>query len=46
MPGAGKGNDYRKVDKKKFDKNFEAILGKKEIRDFHKDKKNQERKEV
>jgi hypothetical protein len=37
--GAGKGDDYRKVDKKKFDKNFEAIFGKKDIEDFQKDKK-------
>jgi hypothetical protein len=37
--GAGKGDDYRKVDKKKFDKNFDNIFGKKDIEDFHKDKK-------
>jgi hypothetical protein len=36
---AGKGDDYRKVDKKKFDKNFDAIFGKREIEEFHKDKK-------
>jgi len=35
---AGKGDDYRKVDKKKFDKNYEAIFGKKDILDFHKEK--------
>ncbi len=32
MSGAGKGSDYRKVDKKKFDENFENIFGKKEKR--------------
>jgi len=37
--GAGKGDDYRKVDKKKFDKNFDNIFGKKEIEDFQKNKK-------
>lgn len=42
MPGAGKGSDYRKVDKKKFDENFEAIFGKKEISEFHKDKDKKE----
>jgi|WetSurMetagenome_2_1015567.scaffolds.fasta_scaffold461754_1 hypothetical protein len=36
--GAGKGDDYRRVDKKKFDKNYEAIFGKKDIPEFHKDK--------
>lgn len=36
---AGKGDDYRKVDKKKYDKNYEAIFGKKEISDFHKNDK-------
>jgi hypothetical protein len=29
--GAGKGDDYRKVDKKKFDKNFDNIFGKRDI---------------
>lgn len=27
MSSAGKGDDYRKVDKKKYDANFEAIFG-------------------
>jgi hypothetical protein len=36
---AGKGDDYRRVDKNKYDKNFEAIFGKKEIEDFQKDNK-------
>ena len=40
---AGKGDDYRRVDKKKFDRNFEAIFGKKEIEDFHKDKSEKKR---
>lgn len=42
---AGKGDDYRRVDKNKFDKNFEAIFGKKEIKDFHKDKTEKKRPE-
>lgn len=36
---AGKGDDYRKVNKKEFDKNYEKIFGKKEVEDFNKDKK-------
>jgi hypothetical protein len=35
---AGKGDDYRKVNKQKYDKNYEAIFGKKNIEDFNKDK--------
>lgn len=38
---AGKGDVYRKVDKNKFDKNYEAIFGKKEI-----PKKNDNDKEI
>jgi hypothetical protein len=34
MSGAGKGDTYRKVDKNKFDASYEAIFGKKEVRDF------------
>lgn len=36
---AGKGDDYRKVNKKEYDRNYEIIFGKKNIEDFHKDKK-------
>lgn len=43
---AGKGDDYRRVDKKKFDKNFEAIFGKKEISDFQKDKQPEKTKDT
>jgi hypothetical protein len=43
---AGKGDDYRRVDKKKFDKNFEAIFGKRDIEDFQKDKKPEEQKDT
>ena len=42
MSGAGKGDDYRKVDKKKFDNNFENIFGKKDILEYHKDKEIKE----
>ena len=35
---AGKGDDYRRVNKKEFDKNFENIFGKKDIEEFHKNK--------
>lgn len=42
MSGAGKGSDYRKVDKKKFDENFENIFGKKDIEEFHKEKEQKE----
>lgn len=38
MNGAGKGSDYRRVDKKKFDKNYENIFGKKEAAEFQKEK--------
>ncbi|HEX3019383.1 MAG TPA: hypothetical protein VHP36_03735 [Chitinispirillaceae bacterium] len=34
MSGAGKGDTYRKVDRKRFDASYEAIFGKKEERDF------------
>lgn len=39
MSGAGKGDTYRKVDKKKFDATYESIFGKKEILDFQKGEK-------
>lgn len=35
---AGKGDDYRKVNKKEFDKNFDSIFGKRDIEEYHKDK--------
>lgn len=41
---AGKGDDYRRVDKKKFDSNYELIFGKKDIIDFHIDKNKKEDK--
>jgi hypothetical protein len=34
MSGAGKGDTYRRVDKNKFDRSYEAIFGKKEEHDF------------
>lgn len=37
--GAGKGDDYRRVDKKKFDKNFEDIFGKFVPKEIDKKKK-------
>lgn len=40
---AGKGDDYRRVDKRKFDSNFEKIFGKKDIEDFHRDKKEEKK---
>jgi hypothetical protein len=33
MSSAGKGDDYRKVDRKKYDTNFQAIFGKTEPED-------------
>ncbi|NLE01878.1 MAG: hypothetical protein GX640_18590 [Fibrobacter sp.] len=36
MSGAGKGDTYRKVDKKKFDNSYETIFGKKDELDFQK----------
>ena len=35
---AGKGDDYRRVNKKEFDKNFDTIFGKKDIEEYHRDK--------
>jgi hypothetical protein len=34
----GKGSDYRPHNKKKFDKNFDAIFGEKDIMEIHRDK--------
>ncbi|NLW31451.1 MAG: hypothetical protein GXY77_08360 [Fibrobacter sp.] len=39
MSGAGKGDTYRKVDKKRFDTSYESIFGKKDIMDFQKSRK-------
>jgi hypothetical protein len=33
---AGKGDDYRKVDQKKWDQNYERIFGQKKTEDQHK----------
>jgi hypothetical protein len=38
---AGKGDDPRSVDKKKYDENFVKIFGEKDPMDFHKDKKSE-----
>lgn len=39
MSGAGKGDTYRNVNKKRFDTSYESIFGKKDIMDFQKGKK-------
>lgn len=43
---AGKGDDYRRVNKKEYDKNYDAIFGKKDIEDFHRDKKEEKHKDI
>lgn len=40
MNGAGKGSDYRIVDKEKFNDSYDRIFGKKDVMDFHKDKED------
>jgi hypothetical protein len=40
--GAGKGDDYRRVNKKGFDKNFDAIFGRKDIEEFQKEKQKRD----
>jgi hypothetical protein len=36
--GAGKGDDYRKVDAHKFAESYTRIFGERDFMDFHKDK--------
>ena len=46
MSDAGKGDDCRIRNKKKFNENYDRIFGKKDFMDFHKDKTKKKDKDI